>query len=291
MIRNIENFFINWMILHKYNKWDIKEIREFRTTLEDVNLKDDDIIDSLYSIMDYKLPYQKDFKDHMKEKLYYHQLGINHVFNDIEETLQGNKENKNQMPEKNFQTIFKQFKDKNYLFFEESDYEIIKESYDAIKNYKSELSNLNDDEITNLAKNIKAKKFNIYDAQSILHLNKEKKADNPFDINKIIALINEATNRKFHHYLNDIQIISVLCFLNKKKDKGRIAQILTGEGKTRIIVTLACVLVLLGRKVDIVTSSEVLAKRDANDTVNQQIYSMLGITASHCIDEDKKVKT
>lgn len=80
-------------------------------------------------------------------------------------------------------------------------------------------------------------------------------------INEIIAIINEATNQICHFYLNDTQIISLLIFIFKKEDKGRILQILTGEGKTRIIVSLACILVILGHKVDIVTSSEVLAKR------------------------------
>ena len=57
---------------------------------------------------------------------------------------------------------------------------------------------------------------------------------------------------------------------------------------------MACIYVILGHKVDIVTSSEVLAKRDAEDELNKKIYSKLGITVDHCIDDkedtnDKKV--
>lgn len=58
---------------------------------------------------------------------------------------------------------------------------------------------------------------------------------------------------------------------------------------------MACIYVILGHKADIVTSSEVLAKRDAEDELNKKIYSKLGITVDHCIDNkedinDKKVE-
>ncbi len=62
---------------------------------------------------------------------------------------------------------------------------------------------------------------------------------------------------------HDVQILSVLLLINKKLNKGRLAQIFTGEGKSLTISLLAALKVLEGRKVDIVTSSEVLAERDA----------------------------
>jgi preprotein translocase subunit SecA len=58
--------------------------------------------------------------------------------------------------------------------------------------------------------------------------------------------------------------------LNKEQDKGRLLQIKTGEGKSTIISIVAAYLALYGAKVDVVTSSEVLAIRDAQ--VNGTIY-------------------
>ncbi len=53
-----------------------------------------------------------------------------------------------------------------------------------------------------------------------------------------------------------------------EKDKGRIIQVKTGEGKSTIICVFAIFNALKGKKVDIVTNSVVLAERDANDKKN-----------------------
>jgi preprotein translocase subunit SecA len=53
--------------------------------------------------------------------------------------------------------------------------------------------------------------------------------------------------------------------LNKEPTKGRLLQVATGEGKSSIISIFAAVMVLKGNKVDVVTSSPVLAQRDAED--------------------------
>lgn len=44
--------------------------------------------------------------------------------------------------------------------------------------------------------------------------------------------------------------------------KGRIAQVRTGEGKSTIVAILSAYMALQGYFVDIITSSEYLAKRD-----------------------------
>lgn len=60
------------------------------------------------------------------------------------------------------------------------------------------------------------------------------------------------------------QILSILSILNgsKEKLKGRIAQVRTGEGKSTIIAILSAYMSLQGHFVDIITSSQYLAKRD-----------------------------
>ena len=113
---------------------------------------------------------------------------------------------------------------------------------------------------------------------------KEKKLK---DINEIIVHINLLFGVIFNYYLRPTQIISVLVLLKRKDIKlGRIAQILTGEGKTAIIITHAATNVILGHKVDIVASLEILAKRDAIDERNKKLYNILGISVDHFIKDD-----
>lgn len=45
--------------------------------------------------------------------------------------------------------------------------------------------------------------------------------------------------------------------------RGRLLQVLTGEGKTRIVIGFAMFNVLLGQKVDVVMPSPVLAREGA----------------------------
>lgn len=116
---------------------------------------------------------------------------------------------------------------------------------------------------------------------------KEAKKNKLKDIDEIISYINQLFKIIFKFYLKPAQIISVLILSKKNKNLGRIAQILTGEGKTTIIITLAAINVILGHKVDIVTSSEILAKRDAENEKNKKLYNNLGITVDHCIKDEK----
>jgi preprotein translocase subunit SecA len=47
--------------------------------------------------------------------------------------------------------------------------------------------------------------------------------------------------------------------------KGKLLQISTGEGKSAIICAVAIVLALKGHKVDIVTTTSILAERDTKE--------------------------
>jgi preprotein translocase subunit SecA len=80
-------------------------------------------------------------------------------------------------------------------------------------------------------------------------------------------------------------VIAVLD-LFKASDKGRIAQVGTGEGKTEIIAIFASIKVLQGRKVDISTSSDALATRDPDKL--KEFYEVLGIKVSHNIGDHER---
>ena len=89
----------------------------------------------------------------------------------------------------------------------------------------------------------------------------------------------------------DTQMVaSLLFFQNLSMQHGAsqgtrlMQQISTGEGKTLIICMTAIFKALLGEKVDIVTSSSVLATRDAAD--QKGLYGLFDISVSHCCHEE-----
>ena len=81
---------------------------------------------------------------------------------------------------------------------------------------------------------------------------------------ELISVMIKVNGKIFRYKPRETQIIAVLFFLFKQKNSGLIQEILTGEGKTIIISFLAVIKALQGKKVDILTSSTVLAERDAN---------------------------
>lgn len=81
--------------------------------------------------------------------------------------------------------------------------------------------------------------------------------------------------------LRNTQKVAVLLML--LNTKGTVLQVNTGEGKSLIVATIAIIKVLSGQKVDIVTSSPVLAKRDA-DAI-QHLCAQFDISASHNCDD------
>lgn len=88
----------------------------------------------------------------------------------------------------------------------------------------------------------------------------------------------------------DSQMVASLLFFQNLSAQGGaqgtklLQQISTGEGKTMILSMVAIYKVLLGENVDIVTSSSVLATRDA---ANQKpLYDLFNVTVSHCCHDE-----
>ena len=84
-----------------------------------------------------------------------------------------------------------------------------------------------------------------------------------------------------------IQIICLLYYLEGCKEGFNLIQeVLTGEGKTLTISFLALYLAIIGNKVDILTSSPVLAERDSKD--RKKFYNYFGISCDFCRFDSKK---
>ncbi|WP_417904554.1 Ulp1 family isopeptidase [Candidatus Tisiphia endosymbiont of Micropterix aruncella] len=81
------------------------------------------------------------------------------------------------------------------------------------------------------------------------------------------------------HHLRDTQILSILsCFNCPNGSNGRLNQVSTGEGKSTIVSVLAIIKALQGKKVDILTSSHILAERDAKEKA--KLYELFNLTVS-----------
>ncbi|CAF1442881.1 unnamed protein product [Adineta steineri] len=100
-----------------------------------------------------------------------------------------------------------------------------------------------------------------------------------------LLVIKQATYLHTGFHLTDTQILSCLLALNPNTNQGRLLQVGTGEGKSTIISVLAVFYALYGQTVDIITSSPVLAERDAKEKA--KFYNMFGLSCSH--NNDKAV--
>lgn len=83
-----------------------------------------------------------------------------------------------------------------------------------------------------------------------------------------------------------VQIYSCLLFLSKDKDKGKILQINTGEGKSITVALIAATRSLLKEKVDIYTSNKELALRDSQEFT--LFYKDLGLTCGSIGSEESR---
>ncbi|CAF4661638.1 unnamed protein product, partial [Rotaria sp. Silwood2] len=103
-----------------------------------------------------------------------------------------------------------------------------------------------------------------------------------------LAVIKQAISLDSNFDLTEAQIISCLVILHSKNDKGRLIQVNTGEGKSTIISVLAVIYALMGKYVDIITSSPVLAERDAKEKAN--FYDMFKLQCSDNSDKSIYVR-
>ena len=130
-------------------------------------------------------------------------------------------------------------------------------------------------------------KDNTYDLDKLNNSSDKKENENKLDYFLIAKLI--YYNKKCFNFIpRDIQIISLICFLEKEKDIGLIQQIDTGEGKSCIISFLAVYIAKKKKKdIDILTSSPILAKRDA--LLYKDFYKSFNLTVDYVSDHNEEV--
>ena len=112
-------------------------------------------------------------------------------------------------------------------------------------------------------------------------------------IRRGITLFYESEKHMKRVVPRDTQMVASLLFCQDLSAQGGalqgtklMQQISTGEGKTMILCMVAIYKALCGEKVDIVTSSSVLATRDA--TNQKPLYELFQVSVSHCCHEDLK---
>lgn len=113
------------------------------------------------------------------------------------------------------------------------------------------------------------------DAKEVFDWAREKKLNN-LEICEAIAVMDRANSLATGgHNLRDTQILSILSF-TYHQDKGLLAQIHTGEGKTTVVAILAAIKALQGKSVDIITSNPILA----SDCIKSKriFYEILGLS-------------
>ncbi|XP_035792439.1 uncharacterized protein LOC118466796 [Anopheles albimanus] len=119
-------------------------------------------------------------------------------------------------------------------------------------------------------------------AKSIRDAIRDKNLSARDSLGKILNVIDKAIELELGFALRDTQKLAILSLTINPRNT--LAQVSTGEGKSLIVVATAIIKALQGKKVHIVTSSPVLAKRDAED--NAKIFNLFDVYASHNCNED-----
>ncbi|CAF3937304.1 unnamed protein product [Rotaria sp. Silwood1] len=106
---------------------------------------------------------------------------------------------------------------------------------------------------------------------------------------EIISVIVRAVKFYRSYSPRNTQLIALAIFVDPTgSKKGRLDNISTGEGKSLITAMLATAQALIGEKFDIVTSSKVLAIRDASDDSREgyrKFFELFGLKAGNNCDE------
>ena len=163
-----------------------------------------------------------------------------------------------------------------------------------IKIFKKLNPNINIDEnklqsdIDNIYKEYQKIKIDYNYNKDIINHEENKEDDNEIDYFLISKMI--YFNKKYFNFIpRKIQILSLIYFIKKNIKCGLIQQINTGEGKSTIIAFLAVYIAIKkNKKIDILTSSSVLAKRDS--LLYKKFYNSFNLKVDYTYDHNEEAK-
>ena len=104
---------------------------------------------------------------------------------------------------------------------------------------------------------------------------------------EVFAVFSRLSEIIFKYPTREIQLMSLFLLLKRDPYGGVFCQIGTGEGKSTIVLMLASYKGLQGNKVDILSSSIVLAERDATDEQKIRFYTTLGLSVGSPVKDSK----
>lgn len=133
----------------------------------------------------------------------------------------------------------------------------VKSEIEKINHLEGELSSLKDSDFVSETENLRQKIKEGASLESLKH--------------RAFALVREASKRTLKQRHFDVQLIGGIVL-----DKGNIAEMRTGEGKTLVATLPAYLNALEGKGVHVVTVNDYLARRDA--VWMGQVYSALGLS-------------
>lgn len=108
---------------------------------------------------------------------------------------------------------------------------------------------------------------------------------------EFLAVIVQAFKLVTGKTLRNTQMMSILIFWESKGKQNQLLQISTGEGKSWINAAFAIMTVFYGEKVDIITSSNLLAERDATDETIIEVFALFDISIGHNCNENIEART
>ncbi len=273
--KNVTNFskkIIKALLEENYNIAEIYNILyPFRFFLNDDKLENIEILDSIFSIIT--------------------SYGVNNMDNDLIKII-----NENRIENKEKKKIG--LKQKAALDF----------YLQASSNQNAEPKELTIDQLLNSLRNmnpelkdeiIRERKEQLIDIQSIVEnpkykdyakINFQNWTRNEFpkldfeknkneSISKVLGMISLAIKAEKGYTLRNAQLIAILMFIGKQKQYGLVEEISTGEGKSCIICSLSIFFALLKKKVDIISSSYLLAQRDSQEF--GKIYEYFNLTTDY----------
>lgn len=155
----------------------------------------------------------------------------------------------------------------------------IKEGLSEIERQATKISNLLNEEFADYSE----EDVKIWLKDNITE--NEPNSDDGWIIERL-AIISRIFQLKLKTPLRHTQIVSILTLWHNHHNHGVLIEIGTGEGKTFIGIAFAILKCLNNERVDIITSSKVLAERDATDKNNLEVFNVFGIVVDHNCYED-----